>query len=61
MANKVYDLSAKTYAARTDCIFTTPAVIMQLISGIILINVKGWFYLRWPAFISLVVIFFNGI
>ncbi|HJD62933.1 MAG TPA: DUF2269 domain-containing protein [Rickettsia endosymbiont of Degeeriella rufa] len=117
-ANKTGDLYAKAYAARTtviaDFLFTTPTVIIQSVSGIILVNMLGhnyselwlfltyigyliagicwlpvvwiqiqlrdmavealkqqaslpekyyklfklWFYLGWPAFISLIVIFF---
>ncbi|MGL4226172.1 MAG: DUF2269 family protein [Rickettsia sp.] len=116
-ANKTGDLNAKAYAARTtviaDLLFTTPTVIMQPVSGIILVNMLGynysdlwliltfigyiiagscwlpvvwiqmqlrnmalealkqrplpekyyklfklWFYLGWPAFISLIIIFF---
>jgi uncharacterized membrane protein len=116
-ANKTGDLAAKVYAAKTtvlaDFIFTTPSVIIQPISGIILIKIRGydfdelwlvltyvgysisaicwlpviwiqirlrnlalrasanneelpveyyklfkcWFFLGWPAFISLTVIF----
>ncbi|WP_316354573.1 DUF2269 family protein [Candidatus Trichorickettsia mobilis] len=117
-ANKTGDLAAKVYAAKTtvlaDFLFTTPSVIIQPISGVILIKLVGydfsdlwlvltyigyivagicwlpvvwiqiklrnialktqaineelpteyyklfklWFYLGWPAFISLVIIFF---
>ena len=117
-ANKIGDLAAKAYAARTtviaDFLFTTPVVIFQPITGIILINLAGydfsdlwlvlsyigyiiagicwlpvvwiqiklrnialkalknneelpkeyfklfklWFYLGWPAFISITAIFF---
>ncbi|MEY4463893.1 MAG: hypothetical protein RLZZ81_864 [Pseudomonadota bacterium] len=117
-ANKTGDLNAKAYAARTtviaDLLFTTPTVIIQPVSGIILVNMLGynysdlwltltyigyiiagscwlpvvwiqiqlrnmalealkqrtplpekyyklfklWFYLGWPAFISLIIIFF---
>ena len=45
-ANKTGDLAAKTYAAKTtviaDLIFTTPSVIIQPISGIILIKIMGY-------------------
>lgn len=117
-AGRVGDNAAKLYAAKTtvlaDLIFTTPAVIFQPISGIILIELAGfnysdlwliltyigyiiagicwlpvvyiqikirniiaiacknnqelpqeyyklfkiWFCLGWPAFISLIIIFF---
>jgi uncharacterized membrane protein len=117
-ANKNGDLAAKIYAARTtviaDFLFTAPSVIIQPISGIILVKIVGysfselwlvltyvgygiagicwlpviwiqiklrnlaintlrnndelsaeyyklfklWFYLGWPAFISLIIIFF---
>jgi len=117
-ANKTGDLAAKAYAAKTtviaDFFFTTPAVIIQPISGIILVKIVGynfsdlwlvltymgyaiagicwlpvvwiqlrlrnmavnalhnnqelpadyyklfklWFYLGWPAFFSLIIIFF---
>lgn len=116
-ANKTGDLNAKAYAAHTtviaDLLFTTPTVIIQPVSGIILVNMLGynysdlwltltyigyiiaggcwlpvvwiqiqlrnialealkqrtplpekyyklfklWFYLGWPAFISLIIIF----
>ncbi|MCC8398233.1 MAG: DUF2269 domain-containing protein [Rickettsia endosymbiont of Labidopullus appendiculatus] len=117
-ANKTGDLAAKSFAASStviaDLLFTTPSIIIQPISGIILINILGydfldfwlvltyigyiiagicwlpvvwiqiklrdmavnalknnqqlpdsyyklfklWFYLGWPAFISLIIIFF---
>ncbi|RYE14660.1 MAG: DUF2269 domain-containing protein [Rickettsiales bacterium] len=117
-ANKFGDNAAKYYATKTtvlaDFIFTTPAIIFQPISGILLVNMSGfncsdlwllmtyigyiitvicwlpvvyiqikmkniasnsyhsgeelpseyyklfriWFYLGWPAFISLTIIFF---
>ncbi len=45
-ANKTGDLAAKVYAAKTtvlaDFIFTTPSVIIQPISGIILIKIMGY-------------------
>ena len=48
-ANKTGDLPAKIFAARTtviaDLIFTTPAVIVQPISGLILIDLIGYDYL----------------
>ena len=117
-ANRTGDLAVKVYAARTtvlaDFIFTTPAVILQPITGVILIHLMGydffdlwlvcsyigfivagicwlpvvwiqirlrniavsslknntelpdeyyrlfklWFYLGWPAFVSVIILFF---
>ena len=117
-AHRTSDIQAKAYATRTtvlaDFLFTTPAVIVQPITGILLIHIVGydlfenwlrlsyvlyaiavfcwlpvvwiqlqlksmcnlalhtqtnlslrytklfniWFYLGWPAFISLISIFF---
>ncbi|ABV75325.1 hypothetical protein A1C_05440 [Rickettsia akari str. Hartford] len=46
MANKIGDLNAKAYAARTTVIayllFTTPTVIIQPVSGIV--NMLGYNY-----------------
>ncbi|AFC70174.1 hypothetical protein A3305_01105 [Rickettsia amblyommatis] len=47
-ANKTGDLNATAYAARTtviaDLLFTTPTVIIQPVSGIILVNMLGYNY-----------------
>ncbi|KJV62813.1 DUF2269 family protein [Rickettsia amblyommatis] len=46
--NKTGDLNATAYAARTtviaDLLFTTPTVIIQPVSGIILVNMLGYNY-----------------
>ncbi|WP_255374137.1 DUF2269 family protein [Rickettsia sp. Tenjiku01] len=44
-ANKTGDLNATAYTARTtiaDLLFTTPTVIMQPVSDIILVNMLGY-------------------
>ncbi|WP_261763477.1 DUF2269 domain-containing protein [Rickettsia parkeri] len=46
-ANKTGDLNATAYATRTtiaDLLFTTPTVIIQPVSGIILVNMLGYNY-----------------
>ncbi|AFC75240.1 hypothetical protein RPATATE_0462 [Rickettsia parkeri str. Tate's Hell] len=46
-ANKTGDLNATVYATRTtiaDLLFTTPTVIIQPVSGIILVNMLGYNY-----------------
>ncbi|MFV9936120.1 MAG: DUF2269 family protein [Rickettsia endosymbiont of Haemaphysalis japonica] len=47
-ANKTGDLNATAYAARTtviaDLLFTTPTVIIQPVSGIILVKMLGYNY-----------------
>ena len=48
-ANKTGDLNATAYAARTtviaDLLFTTPTMIIQPVSGIILVNMLGYNFL----------------
>nr|WP_267878477.1 DUF2269 family protein [Rickettsia conorii] len=46
-ANKTGDLTATAYATRTtiaDLLFTTPTVIIQPVSGIILVNMLVYNY-----------------
>ncbi|AFC72783.1 hypothetical protein MCC_06490 [Rickettsia rhipicephali str. 3-7-female6-CWPP] len=43
-ANKTGDLNATAYTARTTVIADTPTVIIQPVSGIILVNMLGYNY-----------------
>lgn len=64
-ANKTGDLAAKIYAAKTtiiaDFIFTTPSVIIQPISGIILVKIMGYEFDELWLFLSYIGYFISAL
>lgn len=64
MANRKKDIKAMAFVVKTvviaDWIFTTPAVIIQLISGLYMVHLAGydlsWTWLKW----GLILYFFAG-